>query len=116
MTLGMRAIRTRRARWLRPKGLPPHAPRRRSCKGDLLKSTLRGFSHKLFPTNPDAFLRKIPSMLLESFQARVARSTSAEVRARTYQFFWGSVASLKPSDLADDSTVKPAASQFHSIS
>ena len=29
----------RRARWLRPKALPPRAPRRRSCIGVLLKST-----------------------------------------------------------------------------
>jgi hypothetical protein len=56
--------------------------------------------------DPDAFLRKIPSILLESFQARVARSASPEVRARTGQFFWGSVAGLKPSDLADDLTVE----------
>jgi hypothetical protein len=55
-----------------------------------------------FEGDPDAFLRKIPPILLESFQARVARSASPEVRARTGQFFWGSVVNLKPSELADD--------------
>lgn len=55
--------------------------------------------------DPDTFLRKIPQILLESFQARVARSASSEVRARTGQFFWASVANLKPADLADENVV-----------
>jgi hypothetical protein len=55
--------------------------------------------------DPDAFLRRIPPILLESFQARVARSAPPEVRARTGQFFWGSVTNLKPSDLADENSM-----------
>jgi len=51
--------------------------------------------------DPDAFLRKIPPALLESFQARVARSGSAEVRARSGEFFWASVRELRSLDLAD---------------
>src|SRR6202166_2394543 len=31
--------RARRSRWLRPKALPPRAPMRRSCSGDLLHRT-----------------------------------------------------------------------------
>jgi hypothetical protein len=52
--------------------------------------------------DPDGFLRRFPAILLESFQARVARSASPEVRARTGQFFWTSIANLQPSDLADE--------------
>jgi hypothetical protein len=35
--VGITVSWARRARWLRPKALPPRAPIRRSCKGDLLK-------------------------------------------------------------------------------
>lgn len=59
-----------------------------------------------FEHEPQAALRRIPSVLLESFQARVARSASSEVRALTGQFFWDSVASLTPADLATDDAVE----------
>ena len=39
---GVVGSRARRSRWLRPKALPPRAPMRRSCSGDLLNSFLPG--------------------------------------------------------------------------
>jgi hypothetical protein len=58
-----------------------------------------------FESDPSAALRRIPPILLSTFQARVAQSASAGVRALTGQFFWDSVANLKPADLANEDTV-----------
>ena len=55
--------------------------------------------------DPDEFLGRIPPILLESFQARVARSASQEVRTRIGRFFQRSIASLRPIDLADEKVV-----------
>jgi len=56
--------------------------------------------------DPDGFLRRVPPLLLESFRSRVGRCASVEVRARMGQFFWGSVAGLRPADLANENTVE----------
>jgi hypothetical protein len=58
-----------------------------------------------FEADPSAALRRVPPVLLSTFQARVARSATAEVRTLTGQFFWDSVATLKPRDLADEDAV-----------
>ncbi|SPF36730.1 hypothetical protein SBA4_1900009 [Candidatus Sulfopaludibacter sp. SbA4] len=55
-----------------------------------------------FQSDPADALRRLPPVLLSSFLARVALSASPEVRALTGQFFWDSVASMQPSDLADE--------------
>jgi hypothetical protein len=59
-----------------------------------------------FDADPPVMLRRIPANLIAPFQARVARSATAEVRALTGQFFWDSVAALQPADLADEETVE----------
>jgi hypothetical protein len=59
-----------------------------------------------FEPDPTAALRGMPPTLISAFQARVARSATAEVRALTGQFFWDSVAALKPADLSDEDTVE----------
>lgn len=59
-----------------------------------------------FESDPSAALRRMSPILLSTFQARVARSASVEVRALTGQFFWDSVANFKPGDLADEGSVE----------
>lgn len=59
-----------------------------------------------FELDPPAALRRLPPALISGFLARVARSATAEVRALTGQFFWQSVAELKPADLADEQAVE----------
>lgn len=59
-----------------------------------------------FEPDPSAALRRMPANLISTFQARVARSATAEVRALTGQFFWDSIAALKPADLGDEETVE----------
>jgi hypothetical protein len=59
-----------------------------------------------FEADPAAALRRVPPILLASFQARVGQSASWEVGAQTGQFFWDSAVNLKPSDLADESVTE----------
>ncbi len=59
-----------------------------------------------FEPDPPVMLRRIPANLIATFQARVARSAAAEVRALTGRFFWDSVAALQPVDLAHEETVE----------
>jgi hypothetical protein len=62
-----------------------------------------------FEPDPVTALRRLPPSLIASFQSRVARSASAEVRTLTGKFFWNSIASLSPSDLADEEVVQRVA-------
>ena len=62
-----------------------------------------------FESDPPAWppLGMPPTLdFLTSSEARVGRSATAEVRALVGQFFWDSVAALKPADLADEDTVE----------
>ena len=54
-----------------------------------------------FEPDPQAVLSRIPSILLPSFQVRLAQSAAPEVRALTGHFFWNTVAGLGASSLAD---------------
>src|ERR1017187_1403263 len=56
--VGIAASRARWARWLRPKVLPPRAPRLRSCKGVLIKEDIRVVWHGLSSDTTFALLRK----------------------------------------------------------
>jgi hypothetical protein len=69
--------------------------------------------HRWFEPDPSAALRRMPPTLISTFQARIARSATAEVRALTGQFFWDSIAALKPADLADEDTVERFATMIN---
>jgi hypothetical protein len=59
-----------------------------------------------FEPDPSVALRRMPPVLISSFQARVGRSATPEVGALTGQFFWDSVTALTPADVADETTVE----------